>query len=126
MITVFCLIPCPSLLASSSHSQPETREKQRGVMYPSDGHRGGRQGQERAQPLEGLEWGPGRMLAPASCRCTSVPHFSLSISFCPLVIYFFGHTMQHLSSLTRDRIHVPCSGHTESKPLDLRKDPRKL
>lgn len=26
----------------------ETREEQRGVMYPSDGHGGGRQGQERS------------------------------------------------------------------------------
>ena len=85
-------------------------------MYPSDGHRGGRQGQERAQPLEGLEWGPGRMLAPASCRCTSVPHFSLSISFCPLVIYFFGHTMQLVGSKFAEQgsTWAPGSESTES------------
>ena len=36
-------------------------------------------------------------------------------------VIFFGHLrgMWDLSSLTRDQTYAPCSGSTESQPLDL-------
>ena len=39
------------------------------------------------------------------------PLISLSLSFFPLAV---PHSLRDLSSLTRDRIHAPCSGSTES------------
>ena len=32
---------------------------------------------------------------------------------------FWPHGLRNLSSLTRDRTCAPCSGSTESKPLDF-------
>lgn len=70
-------------------------------MYPSDGHVGEGQGQERSQPLEGLEWGPRKDAGNPALR--SAPLYpTFSISFCPLFIYFFGCTMHHLSSLNQE------------------------
>lgn len=64
-------------------------------MYHKDGHGGGGcHGQECSPAPEDLEWGPGKMLAPAFSLCISGLHFFLNISL-------LSHSVdQHLSPLS--------------------------
>ena len=51
------------------------------------------------------------------------PNLSLPPGF---FFFFFGHATWHMesSSLTRDRIRVPCIGGAEPSPLDCQRSPR--
>ena len=69
--------------------------------------------------LQGSLWSGLHLLIP--CPASALQHST----FLSASISFFGHTMQHmdLNSLTRDRTHAPCSGSTESQPLDRQVSP---